>query len=86
MLSEEIMSFMLDKARKKAAIRNAPDIKSDVSEQEAMQIFNEIVQLLAEHNVSYQCACRIVLALSEAFLTGAVELYRQEQNNPIGLL
>ena len=45
---------------------------------EALKIFNEIIDIYQKHNVSYQCACRLSIALNEAFMTGAVELYNQE--------
>ena len=82
MLNDEIIGYMLDNAYKKSVLSdNKPvTIKSDISEKEALEIFNEIVDIYKKHNVSYQCACRLSLALNEAFLTGAVELYQQEMN------
>lgn len=80
MLNEEIMGYMLTNMYKKAqAAEPVPNIKTDVSEKEAMEIFNELLQVYQQHNVSYQCACRISLAMNEAFMCGAVELYNQEQ-------
>ena len=82
MLNDEIIGYMLDNVYKKSVLSdNKPvTIKSDISEKEALEIFNEIVDIYKKHNVSYQCACRLSLALNEAFLTGAVELYQQEIN------
>ena len=82
MLNDEIIGYMLDNVYKKSVLSdNKPvTIKSDISEKEALEIFNEIVDIYKKHNVSYQCACRLSLALNEAFLTGAVELYQQEMN------
>ena len=82
MLNDEIIGYMLDNTYKKSVLSdNKPvTIKSDISEKEALEIFNEIVDIYKKHNVSYQCACRLSLALNEAFLTGAVELYQQEIN------
>lgn len=83
MLNENIMGYMLTNAYKKSCMTNdKPDVKADISEEEALAIFNEIVDIYKKHNVSYQCACRLSIALNEAFMTGAVELYRQEQLNP----
>ena len=84
MLNEEIMGYMLTNAYKKSTMMNTKrnDTKADISENEALEIYNEIIDIYKKHNVSYQCACRLSLALNEAFLSGAVELYRQEQLNP----
>lgn len=84
MLNDEIMGYMLSNAYKKSTIMDSKSdtIKSDITEKEALEIFNEIVDVYKKHNVSYQCACRLSIALNEAFMTGAVELYRQEQINP----
>ena len=85
MLNDEIMGYMLTNMYKKSELLDTkPDtIKSDITEKEALEIFNEIVDIYKKHNVSYQCACRLSLALNEAFLSGAVELYNYEQlTNP----
>ena len=85
MLNDEIMGYMLTNMYKKSDLLDTkPDtIKSDITEKEALEIFNEIVEIYKKHNVSYQCACRLSLALNEAFLSGAVELYNYEQlTNP----
>ena len=85
MLNENIMGYMLTNAYKKSTLLDASSstIKKDITEEEALEIFNEIVEIYKKHNVSYQCACRLSIALNEAFMTGAVELYRQEQfTNP----
>lgn len=84
MLNDEIMGYMLTNAYKRSQMEKYEknETKADVSEQEALEIFNQIVEIYKQHNVSYQCACRLSLALNEAFLNGAVELYKQEQLNP----
>lgn len=85
MLNDEIMGYMLTNMYKRSELLDTkPDtIKSDITEKEALEIFNEIVEIYKKHNVSYQCACRLSLALNEAFLSGAVELYNYEQlTNP----
>lgn len=84
MLNDEIMGYMLTNAYKKSSLLDTRNdkIKADISEKEALEIFNEILDVYKKHNVSYQCACRLSIALNEAFMTGAVELYQQEQLNP----
>lgn len=84
MLNDEIMGYMLTNAYKKSSLLDTRNdkIKADISEKEALEIFNEILDVYKKHNVSYQCACRLSIALNEAFMTGAVELYQQEMLNP----
>ena len=85
MLNDEIMGYMLTNMYKKSELLDTKPntIKPDITEKEALEIFNEIVDIYKKHNVSYQCACRLSLALNEAFLSGAVELYNYEQlTNP----
>lgn len=81
MLNDETMGYMLSNMYKKSELLDSKrdTIKPDITEKEALEIFNEIVDIYKKHNVSYQCACRLSLALNEAFLTGAVELYNHEQ-------
>lgn len=82
MLNEEIIGYMLQNAYRKSVFKEAKPkpVKSEISQTEALEIFNEIIEVYRQHNVSYQCACRLSLALNEAMLTGAVELYQQETN------
>ena len=84
MLNDNIMGYMLTNAYKKSSLLDTEQstIRADISEKEALEIFNEVLDVYKKHNVSYQCACRLSIALTEAFMTGAVELYRQEQLNP----
>lgn len=83
MLNDDIMNYMANKLERQQMTKpHEPEVKADLSEKEALDIFNEILDVYREHNISYQCACRVTMALNEAFITGAVELYRQEQNLP----
>ena len=85
MFSDEVMGYMLSNAHKLSMMQpHDPPVKANISQKEALEIFNELIEVYQRHNVSYQCACRLSMALNEAFITGAVELYRREQNNPIG--
>lgn len=52
--------------------------KKEIDEKEAMDIYNELLQVLRDHNVTYSCAYKIALSFSYAFTVGAVELYNQE--------
>ena len=80
MLNDDIMGYMLSNAHKKSHLldTNHDTVKADITQEEALEIFNEIIDRYQKHNVSYQCACRLSIALNEAFMTGAVELYNQE--------
>lgn len=83
MLNDDIMDYMLSNAYKKSHMiksEDRVDVKPDISQKEALEVFNEIVEIYKKHNVSYQCACRLSIALTEAFISGAVELYNMEQN------
>lgn len=83
MLNDEIMGYMLDNARKGRNMKpRDPPVKAEITPEEALVIFNEMVELFRKHNVSYQCACRLAISLAHSFITGAVELYRIEQNKP----
>lgn len=80
MFNDEVMAALLSNAHVAARHRNESEpIRNDITEEEALRIFNEIVEVYKKHNVSYQCACRLSMALNEAFITGAVELYAREQ-------
>lgn len=81
MLNDEIMGRLMSNAYT-ASRQKPPEVRPDVSEEEALRIFNEVVEVFKSHNVSYQCACRLTMALNEAFITGAVELYEQEYGIP----
>lgn len=81
-MNDEIMGALLANAHKDSMKRNVPEVRNDVTEEEALRIFNEVVEVYKRHDLSYQCATRITMALNEAFISGAVELYRQEMNKP----
>lgn len=84
MFTDEIMGHMLSNAYKKSEMIDENfTVKADISEEEALEIYNEIVDIFKNHNVSYQCACRLTIALNNAFLSGAAELYERENyTNP----
>ena len=56
------------------------EIKDEISEDEAIKIYNEIIKVLADHNISYKCALNISISLMYAFMTGAAELYDNDMN------
>ena len=56
------------------------EIKDEITEDEAIKIYNEIIKVLASHNLSYKCALNISISLMYAFMTGAAELYDNEMN------
>ncbi len=83
MLNDDIMGYMLDHTRKLNSMkpRETP-VKAEISTDEALQIFNEILDLFRSHDISYQCACRLTVSLAHSFLVGAAELYEKESNKP----
>lgn len=84
MLNDEIMGHMLTNAYKKSRLSDNKhdNIKADITEKEALEIYNEIIDIYKKHNVSYQCACRLTFALNYSFMTGAAELYNLEDDYP----
>lgn len=56
------------------------EIRDEITEDEAIKIYNEIIKVLADHNLSYKCALNISISLMYAFMTGAAELYDNELN------
>lgn len=81
MLNDETLGYMLSHMKpKQSGLSDSKNdkVKSDVTEKEALEIFNEIIGIYKKHNVTYQCACRLSLAINHAFISGAVELYNQE--------
>lgn len=57
------------------------EVKDELSETEAIKIYNELIGVLAKHNVSYKCACNISMSLMYALMTGAAELYDIDEDN-----
>ena len=80
MLKEEDIDFILSKYKKNAH-EISEEIKDEISEKEAIQIYNELLEVLIKHNVSYKCGCNITVSLMYAFITGAAELYEEEMNS-----
>lgn len=82
-MNEEILNFMIDHMRhdkphdmKNYLNKDVPVVKNDLDEKEAMEVFHELIEVFAKHNVSYQCAVKLSLAWNEALMQGAVDLYR----------
>lgn len=55
-----------------------PDIVDELSEEEGIEIYNEILNIFNKHNLSFKCACNISIALMYAMVTGAAELHDNE--------
>ena len=77
-MKEEDINFRNSKKKKREIQQK---VKDEISEEEAIQIYNEIITVLGNHNISYKCACNITLSLMYAFMTGAAELYDMESEN-----
>lgn len=81
MLNEDVLGYMLSNSYKRydnLQRDTRPTIKNDISDEEAMKIFNEVIDIYKRHNITYECALRITMALNESFIQGAVELYEQD--------
>lgn len=83
-LTDDLSSIV--EALQEANIQNnlAPIEEQDfLSEEEALQIYHEIVNVFNKHNISYRSACNISISMMYAFLSGAAELYDEfEEENP----
>lgn len=76
-MKAEDIDFIVSNYRKDKS-RIQEEIHNELSEDEAIQIYNELVQVLANHNVSYRCALNISISLMYAFMTGAAELHDED--------
>ena len=65
-------------------INNKPILKEanlfkDISEEELLEIYHEVLEIFVSHNMTYKQACDFSLSLMYALVTGAEELYDMEQ-------
>ena len=82
-MNDEMFNFMLEHMEKNNPHKmkmEKEQPKREVSPDEAIEIYREIIDIFAKHNVSYQCACRLTLAMNEAMMAGAVEIIRLENS------
>jgi hypothetical protein len=78
-MDNEDIKFILDSySKNKSTIKE--EVKNEITEEEAIKIFNEILEVLANHNLSYKCALNISISLMYSFMSGAAELYDNESN------
>jgi len=76
-----LMNYMLSNAYKlhKTGLKaQKPLPVDDLNPDEAIKVANELIEVLARHNLSYKNAYRISLALTTALAEGGVELYKSE--------
>lgn len=52
-------------------------VNDNLSEEEAMEIFNELLDIIMSHNISYEMATKIAISFSTAFQMGLVELQKR---------
>lgn len=78
MKAEDIEFIVNSYKNEKPGIKE--EIKDELTEEEAIDIYNDLIKVLANHNVSYKCALNISISLMYAFMTGAAELYDNEMN------
>ena len=58
------------------------DVKDKLTEKEAIKIYNELLNVLSNHNLSYRCACDVSISLMYALLSGDAELYQRDLDEP----
>jgi len=76
-----LMDYMFSstyKNHRNGLMNPKPDVVDDLSEEQAIQVASEMLDVLSKHNLSYKNAYRISLAVTTALATGGVELYKQE--------
>jgi hypothetical protein len=77
-----LMDYMFSNAYKMHKINTASairsDIKDDLTEKEALELSNELIQVMIKHNLSYKNCYRVSLALTTALAMGGIELYKSE--------
>ena len=74
-MNEHVLKHLLD-----GVGQEKEEIKDEITEKEALEIYRELIKLFASHNLSYQCAARLSLAWADAILQGAVALYMDEED------
>ena len=80
-MDEGLMNYMLSSAYKnhRNAIKNQQPLPvDDLNSAEAIKISEELIAVLAKHNLSYKNAYRVSLALTSALAAGGIELYKNE--------
>lgn len=76
-----LMNYMLSSSYKlhRQNIKNPKPLPvDDLNPKEALEVANEILDILSKHNLSYKNAYRISLALTTALAEGGIELYKNE--------
>lgn len=73
--------ILIDSLQEANAINNyLPEEEQDsISEEEALEIYNEIIRVLEKHNLSYRNACNVAISLLYALLSGEAELLDMEE-------
>ena len=80
-INDQIMGAILNTASSEQTKETKyPEIQNEISEEEMLKIYNELLNVYQNHNVSYQLACRLSIAMTEAFLSGAVELFIRDED------
>lgn len=64
----EKMNSLLNRLPSKA------DVNEDISETELLEIYNEMLQVVIAHNVSFEMATKIATSFAYAFQMGEMEL------------
>lgn len=74
-MEEHVLRHLLD-----GIDREKEEIRDDITEKEALEIYRELIKLFAGHHLSYQCVARLSLAWADAILQGAAELYMTDED------
>jgi hypothetical protein len=76
-MKEEDIEFIVNSFEKNKP-RIEEEIKDQLSEKEIVSVYNDLIKVLNDHNLSYKCALNVAISLTYALMSGAVELYDNE--------
>lgn len=71
----EDLEFILSRLNDNIPDDNLEEMKNELTEKEATEIYHELLGIFTKHNVTYRCACNISISLLYSLITGAAELY-----------
>ena len=83
MLKEDDIRFIMNSFKNEQP-KIEQEIVNELTEEEAIKIYNELLEVLSRHNLSYKCAFNVTISLMYSFMVGAAELYDIEEESPNG--
>lgn len=72
-MNEEYIAHLIKNRDKQAK----EPVRDDLTEEEFLEVYNDLVEFFASRNLSYGCVTRISVAWTDAIVNGAVQIYQQ---------